>query len=368
MPSRSEYMALALREAKRGRGRTSPNPMVGCVIVRRGEVVGVGHHSRVGAAHAEIAALRRAGPEARGADVYVNLEPCDHEGRTGPCTEALIQAKVRRVVVGIKDPNPLVNGRGLRRLRRAGIVVETGVLADECRHLNEAFELAMRRSRPLVVAKIAQSLDGRVATRQGESQWITGAKARQAGHRLRNELDAIVVGVGTVLADDPRLTCRVRGGRDPIRIILDTHARTSPRANVVRASKRSKAPTWIFVGPEASSRRRAALERAGAQVTATRLKGGRIALLPLLETLHQRQLVSLLVEGGPSVLGSFFDAERVDKIHAFVAPMVIGGTDALSSVGARGVAQLRNSSRLQRVQFERLGDDLHIVGYVPNRS
>ncbi len=238
-----DYMRQALAAAELGRGRTRPNPMVGCVVVKSGKVVAIGHHAKAGQPHAEVEALRVAGARARGADVYVTLEPCAHWGRTGPCAQALIAAGVRRVFVGMRDPNPLVHGRGLRALARAGIEVELGVVADECRHLNEAFAHYITTHRPFVVAKVAQSIDGRVATRTGESRWVTSEPARLFGHHLRDACDGILVGSGTVLADDPELTCRLPGGRDPVRIVVDSVARTPPTAKLVRITSTSSAPT-----------------------------------------------------------------------------------------------------------------------------
>ncbi len=363
-------MQLALDEAAKARGRTSPNPMVGCVIAKNGRLIAKGHHRRAGLAHAERVALRRAGRRARGADLYVNLEPCDHQGRTAPCTDALIAAGIGRVFVATRDPNPLVNGRGIKRLRRAGLRVETGLLAKEARRLNETFTHAIVAARPFVVAKLAQSLDGRVATRSGASQWITGPKARRAGHRLRNELDAILVGVGTVLADDPQLTCRLRGGRDPVRVVLDTRARTSTHAKLIAATASSKAKTIILVGEGAPAQRREVLRAAGAEViTCATLSDGRIDLSDALTRLYRHdRLLSLLVEGGPRVLGSFFDAGLVDKVHAFIAPLIIGGEGALSSVGATGVAALEDAMRLVEVETVQLGRDLHLTGYPARRA
>jgi len=358
-----ELMRLALALAERGRGRTRPNPIVGCVIAKRGRVIATGFHRRAGRPHAEVEALRVAGGRARGADVYVTLEPCNHTGRTGPCTEALIAAGVRKVFVGMRDPNPLVHGKGVRCLERAGIEVEVGVLGDECRVANEAFAWFIRHGRPYVVVKTAQSLDGRVATRTGESRWVTAKPARRFGHELRNACDAILAGVGTVLADDPLLTCRMRGGRDPIRVVVDTHARTPPRARVVQAGRRSRAPTWIAVGEGAPGRRVRALERAGAEVIVCRERRGRIDLEHLLDELGRRELLSVLVEGGPTLLGALFDAGLVHKLYAFVAPLVIGGTGALSAVGGRGVAQLADAARLADLTCRGVGPDLLLVGY-----
>ena len=357
-------MGVALAEAERARGRTRPNPMVGCVIVQGGRIVAQGHHRRAGGPHAERVALRRAGEAARGADVYVTLEPCNHTGRTGPCAEALVAAGVARVFIGARDPNPLVNGRGIRHLRQAGIVVQVGLCEDACHRLNEAFELAVVQRRVYVVAKMAQSLDGRVATRAGDSRWITGPRARAVGHRLRNELDAILVGSGTVRADDPRLTCRVRGGRDPIRVVLDSGATTSPSARVVRAARESRAPTWIFVGKDAPARRRLALERAGAETLTCNVRGRGLDLGQVVRALYERELLSVLVEGGPTVLGGFFEADLVDKVHAFVAPVLIGGEAARGSVGGRGPAGLGDATQLSACEVEAVGRDWLLTGYV----
>ncbi len=362
---RAHMMKLALAEAERGRGKTRPNPMVGCVIARGDTVISVGHHVRAGAAHAEVAALGRAGAQARGADVYVTLEPCSHVGRTGPCADALIAAGVKRVFVGSRDPNPRVLGRGLRRLRAAGIRVEVGLLGAECRALNEAFAFAMTYGRPYVVAKMAQSLDGRVATATGASKWITSAGARRRGHLLRAELDAIVVGAGTVMADDPRLTCHAVRGLDPVRVVLDTHARTPVGARVVLAAQQSKAPTLICTGPRPSPQRRLALERAGALVLPCKLgPNGKLALTAVLQHLTDRSVMSVLLEGGPTALGAFFDAQLVNKVVVFMSPSILGGRQALSSVLGQGVAGLAERHWLHKLRTESVGRDLIITADV----
>ncbi|MEZ4272529.1 MAG: bifunctional diaminohydroxyphosphoribosylaminopyrimidine deaminase/5-amino-6-(5-phosphoribosylamino)uracil reductase RibD [Myxococcota bacterium] len=367
MNSHTHFMELAMEQARKGLGRTSPNPQVGCVIIKNGRLVAKGYHRQAGAPHAEVVALQRAGTKARDSEVFVNLEPCAHEGRTGPCTEALIEAGVRRVWVAMRDPNPLVDGRGIRRLRRAGISVEVGLLKEQAAVLNEAFVHVMRHHRVFCVAKLAQSLDGRVATAGGESQWITSPAARDLGRRLRGEVDAIVVGVNTVGADDPRLTCRHRSGRDPIRIIVDTQARTSPQAKVVGLGKRgSRAPTWIVVGPQASSRRRRALERAGAETLTCKVRRGHIDLEAMTSRLCERQILSVLVEGGPTLMGGFFDAGLIDKAHLFIAPSIIGGVKAPGAVGGRGIETLSQRWNLEHLQVGQLGDELYLVGY-PHR-
>ena len=364
MTKAADYMQQALQAAARALGRTRPNPVVGCVIVKNHQVVGVGHHVRAGADHAEVAALKMAGKHARGADVYVTLEPCNHVGRTGPCTQALIEAGVKRVFAGMRDPNPIVDGRGKHRLESAGIEVSFGLLHDACARLNEGYIRYICDHRPFVVAKVAQSLDGRVATRTGNSRWISGPESRARSHALRNELDAILVGVGTVLADDPELTCRIPKGRDPVRIILDTHARTPIRAKVVALTQQSGAPTLVVVGPEAPERQCRALEKAGAQVLRCKVRQGHIDLVALLKLLHDRELLTVLVEGGPRVLGGFADAGLIDKLHLFLAPMLIGGDQARSSVAGKGVAELNQASRFERTELTPRGQDLEWVGYL----
>ena len=365
--SDSELMQRALLEAARALGRTRPNPAVGCVIAKKGRIIAAGYHERAGLPHAEQMALKRAGKRACGADAYVTLEPCDHYGRTGPCTKALIDAGVRRVFVGMRDPNPIVDGRGLRRLRKAGIEVTVGVEEGLCQRLNEAYAHYITRSTPFVTLKIAQSLDGRVATRTGKSRWITGPEARECGHQLRDISDAIIVGVGTVLSDDPKLTCRIPGGRDPIRIVVDSEARTPPSAAVIRVAKRSTAPTVIAIGPNANTRRCTTLERAGAELLLCKARQGRIDLDDLLAKLGERGLLSVLVEGGPTLSGSFVDAGLIDKICTFIAPTLIGGAQALGSVLGLGAAEPARAMHLGEIEVAQVGADLLIMAYPSTR-
>ncbi len=352
------FMARAIELAARGRGRTSPNPIVGCVLVRSKKIVGEGYHRKIGGAHAEVEALRVAGDQAKGATAYITLEPCNHHGRTPPCTDALIAAGVKRVVVGIRDPNPVVSGRGLRRLRAAGIDVSVGLCASACKELIADYLVWRNEARPMITLKIAQSLDGRVATASGESQWITGDAARKHGHMLRAQHDAMMVGVGTVLADDPKLTCRVRGGRDPTRIVLDTHARTPVDSHIVRAAKTSKAPTWIVLGEGAPQSRVAALSHAGVHVITCELGlDGRVELNACLKALAARDILSVLVEGGPCVSASMLRADVVDRIMLYQAPMFLGAPGK-ASVGDVNIVLLNDVMRFTCVQTQLLGDDV----------
>ncbi|MEE2961728.1 MAG: bifunctional diaminohydroxyphosphoribosylaminopyrimidine deaminase/5-amino-6-(5-phosphoribosylamino)uracil reductase RibD [Myxococcota bacterium] len=364
MEKQATFMEEALVEAEKGRGRTGPNPMVGCVVVKKGNIVGRGHHAKAGGLHAEVAALEDAGRFANGADIYVTLEPCNHFGHTPPCTDALIKAGVNRVFVGMRDPNEFANGRAIRRLRKAGIGVETGILRNQCIEQNEAFSHFIKTHRPWVVAKMAQTLDGKVATDSGESKWITGKESRRYGHRLRNELDGILVGVGTVLADNPLLTCRVRGGRDPIRIILDTQARSPLTAACWRVGKRNPGTSLIFCSERAPKARTKALNLlAGVQVIAVPEVKGRVALGAVLDELGRRDLTSILVEGGPTVLGGFFSENVVDKCYTFIAPMIIGGEGLYPSVRGKAVSSLMEASRFRIGKVERLGSDTLICSY-----
>lgn len=357
-------MKMALRLAARGAGWVSPNPMVGAVVVQAGEVVGRGWHHRYGDAHAEVEALRDAGSLARNATLYVTLEPCNHHGRTPPCTEAVLAAGVKRVVTATLDPNRNVNGGGAAFLREKGLQVEVGLLAEEARRLNEAWFAWVETGLPFVTAKTACSLDGKIATRTGESQWLTGDKARSFGHRLRHACDAILVGIGTVLADDPQLTTRLSGrkGKDPIRIILDSGLRLPLTARILGLD--SPSPTWIATTAAAPRDKLLALESRGAELLVLPEEKGRVALRPLLQELGRRRVQSLLVEGGAEVLGTFLDQRLVNKFYFFYAPKILGGKDAYPAVAGRGVARLGEAHQARNLTLRRLGSDLLVSGYL----
>lgn len=352
----SLWMARALRLAEKGRYTTDPNPRVGCVLVRDGKVVGEGWHRRAGAPHAEIEALRAAGSAARGADCYVTLEPCCHHGRTPPCTEALIDAGVRRVVAAMEDPNPRVAGRGLARLRESGIETVCGVLADEAERLNRGFVSRHRRGRPWVTAKLAASLDGRTALASGESRWITSAEARADVHHLRAAASAILTGIGTVLADDPRLDARLEGETvvQPLRVVVDSRLRMPPTARMLGLP----GETLVAVcGDEAE--RRARLEAAGATVWQAPARDGRVDLAALLAELGRREINEVLVEAGPRLNGALAAAGLVDEWIVYLAPCLLGD-------GARGLFHLPGIDRMDRrielawVETRRVGPDLRL--------
>jgi len=353
------YMRRALDLAKKAEGWTSPNPLVGAVIVSDGIIAGEGYHQKAGTPHAEVHALQAAGDKARDATVYVTLEPCSHHGRTPPCAQALIKAKPRRVVVAMADPNPLVSGRGITMLREAGIQVDVGVLVDEARALNRPFIKYITTGKPLVAAKMAVSMDGKIATRTGSSQWITGERARQAGRYLRHRYDAILVGINTVLADNPRLTVRLPGKetKNPLRVVLDSRLRIPPDCHLLNVDE---APTMVVTTGESDAVRRKYLEDRGINVL-VQSGNTRINLEELLTELGRRQITGLLVEGGAEVHGSFFDEELVDVVHLFMAYKVIGGSDAPGPVGGRGVAGVDEARRFKLVEIHHYHHDLGMV-------
>lgn len=347
------FMREALRLARRGEGGVEPNPMVGCVLVRGGWVVGRGWHRRYGGPHAEVYALREAGEAARGATAYVTLEPCCYEGKTPACTEALIRARVGRVVASVRDPNPRVSGRGLRALGRAGIEVETGFLEEEGAELIAPFRKWILTGEPWVILKWGQSVDGKIATRSGESKWITDEAARRHAHGVRGRVDGIIVGIGTVLSDDPMLTCRwSRRRRVAARVVLDTRLRTPTGARLVRTAR--EIPTIIFCGRRAGEARRRRLESLGCRIESVKEEGAGLDLRGVLRRLAASGMSRVLVEGGGRLLGRFFDLRLFDEVHVYVAPRLIGGAGAIGALhgdGAAHVAErgLSESARLRRI-------------------
>ena len=358
------HLAEALRLAARGAGQTSPNPMVGAVLVRGGRVVGRGYHTRAGAPHAEVAALAQAGQRARGARLYVNLEPCCHYGRTPPCVDAIVAAGVREVIASMRDPDPRVNGKGFRALRAAGVGVRVGALQRAARRLNERFLRYAESGMPFLTLKAGMSLDGRIATRTGESKWITSARARAAARALRREHDAVLVGVNTVLSDDPRLAAPGRRGGTadgPLRVVLDGRLRTPAGARLLR-NGRGAGETVILTLPGAPPARRRRLERSGALVVAVPGRSGRVSLRGALRELGRRGVSSVLVEGGSEVLGSALDERLGDRVVLFVAGRILGGRRALPAFGGGGTGRLRQAPRLEGMSVRPLGPDLLIEG------
>jgi len=359
-------MRRALELARQAEGRTSPNPMVGAVLVKNGQIVGEGYHHQAGGSHAEIKALRSAGDAARGARLYVNLEPCAHYGRTPPCTQALIHAGVSEVYYAVSDPNPLVQGKGHAQLEAAGIIVHKGLLEDEATLLNRPFFKFIATGKPFVIAKFAMSLDGKIATPQGESQWITSETSRQRGHQLRDITDAILVGAGTVLADDPQLTTRLPMAdvHHPLRIVADSRGKVPLSARLYDPELPGK--TVLATTSQCDPAHRAALKARGVDVwTLPANADGRVSLSALLDEIGRHGLLTVLVEGGSELLGSFFLEGFVDRVWAFIAPLIIGGQEAPGPVGGPGVEKLAQALRLRQIKTEVLDGDLWIQGDIP---
>lgn len=359
----ADPMARALELARRANYRTSPNPMVGALLIRDGVVVGEGHHTHAGAAHAEVLALDQAGPLARGATLWVTLEPCSTTGRTGPCTERILAAGVAEVRVATLDPSPEINGHGVAQLRAAGLGVQVGEREDEAKALIREFSHWVSTGLPLVTLKFAMSLDGKVATVGGDSQWITSDLGRARGHQLRSQHDAIMVGSGTVLADDPQLTARNgdEGGRQPLRVIVDSRLRTPADAKVLRTAG---GEVLVATAGEPDPGRRRALEQAGAEILVLPAEEGKVSLGALLRGLGERQVTSLLVEGGPTLLGSFLTQRLGNRIAAFVAPILLGGVGAPGPFGGLGAATLDQSWRAEALHAEAVGPDLLLTAEV----
>ncbi len=353
------YMRRALALAKRAWGMTSPNPMVGAVIVRNNNIIAEGFHKKPGTDHAEVVAIDKAGEAASGATLYVTLEPCCHtDKRTPPCTKKIIETGIRNVVVAMRDPNPKVAGKGIAALRQAGVRVACGVLEEQAQRLNEYYIKQITTGLPFVVLKIAMTLDGKIATPEGESQWITGERARKEVHRMRASVDAVLTAIGTVQADDPLFTCRAVRGKNPVRIIIDPDAKIRPDAKVL-----SCPPETIIVSrADAPSARTDMLLHKG--ISLLRYEGGRLDLAWLMKRMHMRGITSMLVEGGSSLNASCLEAGIVDKVICYIAPKIIGGRESFPAVGGLSFRKLGDAYRLMKTTVRRVGDDIAIEGYL----
>lgn len=354
------WMQRALALAERGRGAVEPNPLVGAVIVQEGVVVGEGWHQRYGEAHAEINALAQAGARARGATLYVTLEPCCHWGKTPPCTEAVIKAGIHRVVAAMRDPFPRVDGGGIAQLRSAGIAVEVGLGETEARRLNAPYLTLVLLHRPYVHAKWAMSLDGKIATADGDSKWISGPASRERVHRLRGRMDGILIGIGTALADDPLLTARPPGPRAATRIVLDSHGRLPLSSQLVQTAR--EIPVLLAVA-SAPADKMEGLRSAGIEVLIVPDRDGRVDVVELLAELGRRRFTNLLVEGGGEVLGRFRDADLIDEVHVFIAPLLLGGSGAVSPIAGEGATRIAEGMRLQRWEVEVIAGDVLLHGW-----
>lgn len=352
----SFYIHRVLRLAKRGLSWTFPNPLVGAVLVKNGNIIGVGYHAKYGEAHAEINAIHSAKEDISGSTLYVNLEPCCHMGKTGPCVDEIIKVGLSRVVFSHLDPNPFVAGKGKQILQKAGVEVVEAVMKDKALQLNEGFITFHTKKRPFVAVKFASSLDGKIAATSGDSKWITNEKSRAFARRLRAQYQAILVGKNTVLKDDPHLGCRDKRYKDPVRIILDSHLSLDVHHAVFRDDNVIVAATKKS-SPE---KRKKFLERG---ITVLLFDGNRVSINQLIETLGKQMITSILVEGGAETIGSFFDAKLVDKAYVFYAPIIIGGKHALSAIGGKGVDAISNAIRLRRITRRYFGDDILMTGY-----
>jgi diaminohydroxyphosphoribosylaminopyrimidine deaminase/5-amino-6-(5-phosphoribosylamino)uracil reductase len=351
------FMHRVLQLAKRGRGRVSPNPLVGAVIVKGGEIIGEGYHRRAGTEHAEIIAIKKAGTKAKGATMYVNLEPCCHYGKTPPCTTAIIESGIKEVFIGTKDPNPLVSGKGISILEKKGIKVFNDTLKNDARRLNEYYFTFMEKKRPYIIVKIAQTIDGRIADTERNSKWITNEDARKRVHSLRNEVDAILTGIGTVLADDPRLTPRlVKKIKEPKKIVLDPQLKIPLGAHIVREG------TIVVTQPKVKARKKSTLSKKGVVLWEFPLQTKGFDLKRILRRAHQENIQSILIEGGNRVITSFMKQKLVDKIYLFIANKILG--TGLPSFSNLGVQHLKDSIKLRDLSIRRIKNNLLITGYV----
>ncbi len=360
-----KYIDMALDLAEQGRGLVSPNPLVGAVVVKNNRIIGKGYHAFYGDKHAEIKALQEAGSEAKGATIYINLEPCFHQGKTPPCINEIIKAGITRAVIAIQDPNPLVNGKSISLLKSEGIDVELGIQEKAAIKLNEFFLKYIQTHTPFVILKSAMSLDGKVATKMGDSKWVTNEFSRRQVHRLRNQVDATIVGIETILRDNPQLTTRLKDERcrDPKRIIIDSLLRVPIKSRIF--TQESKAENIIVTTNSASPDRIEKIEKSGGRVLFVKSSGrNRIDMQDMLKELGKLQITSLLIEGGPGINASAMEEGIVDKIVMFIAPIIIGGKGAPSAIQGKGVAILKEAVRIYDLEIKRLADDIMVEGYI----
>lgn len=359
------YMKLALELAKKGIGRVHPNPMVGAVIVKDGKILGQGYHKKCGEGHAEVNAFKDAeekNENVEGAEMYVTLEPCSHSGKTPPCADKIIEKKISKVFIGTLDPNPLVAGRGVKKLKDAGIYVEYGILESECYKLNEVFMKYIVKKEPFVVMKTGMSLDGKIATYSGESKWITEERSREDVHNLRNELTGIMVGINTVLKDNPQLTCRVNGGRNPIRIIVDSNLKIPMDCKIVNTAK--EVETIIATTDKANLDKINSLEDKGVKIIVVPSKNGKVNLKELMTILGKLKIDSILLEGGGTLNFSALEEGIVDKVKIYIAPKIIGGKDSKTPIEGKGIDNLKDAFKITNLSVSTIGEDILVEGYV----
>jgi diaminohydroxyphosphoribosylaminopyrimidine deaminase/5-amino-6-(5-phosphoribosylamino)uracil reductase len=355
------FMELALTLAQKAKGKTSPNPMVGALVVKNNRIIGKGYHEKAGSDHAEVIALDEAGLKAKGATLYVTLEPCAHFGKTPPCVDRIIKSQVKEVIVGMSDPNPLNNGKGISILKQHRIKVRVGFLEDRLKKLNEVFIKYITRRLPFVTVKVAESLDGRIATKRGDSKWITSDKSRLYAHRLRQDYDGVMVGVNTVLRDDPKLEAWF-SKKDPIKIIVDSQLSISAEANIFSRNSKVIIATLPIAPGQATKNRDILAQKS--KILEVKEKSGQVSLRDMMKKLGQLEITNILVEGGGTLIGSLFDEGLVDKVMFFISPKIIGGKEAISSVMGKGIEQIDKAVKLREVTSKRIGEDFLIEGYV----
>ena len=355
------FMRLAMRLALKAKGKTSPNPMVGALVLKNGKIIGKGYHEKAGAAHAEIKALDEARPDAKGGTLYVTLEPCAHFGKTPPCVDRIIQSGIKEVIVGMIDPNPLNNTRGINMLKQHKIKVSVGFLEEELKKMNEVFIKYITQRLPFITIKVAQSLDGRIATRTGDSKWITSDKSRNFTHRIRKDYDAIMVGVNTIIRDNPKLDAWF-SKRHPVKIVVDSELSTPQNANIFSGGGEVIIAT-LASKPGQETENRIILEEK-AKILEVKEKSGEINLRDMMRKLAGMQISNILIEGGGTLIGSLFDEGLVDKVLFFISPKIIGGKDAISSVMGKGIARIERAIRLRKLKIRRMGEDYLFEAYV----
>ncbi|MGL5087126.1 MAG: bifunctional diaminohydroxyphosphoribosylaminopyrimidine deaminase/5-amino-6-(5-phosphoribosylamino)uracil reductase RibD [Clostridium sp.] len=357
-----EYMKLALELAAKGRGHVNPNPLVGAVIVKNGEIIGQGYHKYYGGNHAEVNAFNSALCDLCSSTIYVTLEPCSHYGKTPPCVDKIIENKISRVVVGCLDPNPKVCGNGIKKLKEAGIEVTLGVLEDECKKINEVFIKFITKKKPFVILKSAMSLDGKIATSKGESKWITSKESRAYVHKIRNEIVGIMVGVNTIIQDNPELTCRLNGGRNPKRIIVDSTLRIPIESKVI--CDENKINTIIATTNKADLEKISNLQKLGVNILIIKAKDGRVHLEELMIKLGELNIDGILLEGGSTLNFSAIKSGIVDKIQLYISPKIIGGENSKTPVGGAGIEFLKDAFRIDNMTSNKIGEDILIEGYI----
>lgn len=352
------FMRMAMKLALKAKGKTSPNPLVGAVVVKNNRVVGTGYHHKAGLAHAEVIALNEAGAKAQGATLFVTLEPCAHFGRTPPCVDRIIKSGIKEVVIGMIDPNPLTNGKGLAALKKQGIKITVGCLEKELKKVNEVFLKYISKKIPFVTVKVAQSLDGKIASRNYDSKWITSDASRRYAHRMRKDFDAIMVGVNTVLRDNPKLDAWF-SQRQPIKIIIDSHLSTPSNANIFEKANVIIVTLSVKSGQETENRN---ILSQKAKILEVKEKNGQINLRDMLRKLADMEISNILVEGGGTLIGSLFDEKLVDKVLFYISPRIIGGKDAVSSVMGRGISRIDKAVKLNDMKLKRIGEDILAEG------